>query len=142
MSAEANKAVARGFIEQVWNEHRPDLVEKYMSDDFLHHDAPGVTDRASVKNFISTTLKAFPDFKVSIEAEVAEGDLVVQRQIASGTQTGEFEFFGLPATGKQVSINGVYIFRVAGGKIAELWGTSDSLSMMQQLGAIPMPGTS
>ena len=142
MSAEANKAVVREYIEQVWNEHRPDLVEKYMSEDFLHHDAPGITDRESAKNFIAAIMKAFPDYEISIEQEIAEGDLVVQRQIASGTQTGEFEFFGLPATGKQVSINGVYIFRVAGGKIAELWGTSDSLSMMQQLGVIPMPGTS
>jgi steroid delta-isomerase-like uncharacterized protein len=142
MSAEANKAVVREFIEQVWNEHRPDLVEKYMSDDFRHYDAPGITDRADIKNFVAATLKAFPDFKVSIEQEVAEGDLVVHRQTVGGTQTGAFELFGLPATGKPVSIVGLYIFRIADGKIAELWGTSDALSMMQQLGVIPVPGTS
>lgn len=67
VSAEANKAVVRGYIEQVWNEHRTDLVEEYMSDDFLHHDAPGITDRESLKNFITATMKAFPDFKVSTE---------------------------------------------------------------------------
>lgn len=51
--------------------------------------------------------------------------------MASATQTGEFEFLGLPATGKPVSIVGVYIFRIANGKIAELWGLGDTLSMMQ-----------
>jgi steroid delta-isomerase-like uncharacterized protein len=140
MSAEANKAVARGYIEQVWNEHRPDLVEKYMSEDFLHHDDPLVSDRASVKNFIATTLEAFPDLKISIEQEIAEGDLVVQRQTVNGTQTGALELLGLPATGKPVSFKSVYVFRVAGGKIAELWGVTDAMSMMQQLGVIPIPG--
>ena len=142
MSAEANKAVAREYIEQVWNEHRPDLVEKYMSDDFVHHDAPGITDRESSKNFVAATLKAFPDYKVSIEQEIAEGDLVVQRSISSGTQTGAFEALGLPATGKQVSTVGVFIFRIDNGKIAELWGTADAMGMMQQLGVIPVPGAS
>jgi steroid delta-isomerase-like uncharacterized protein len=142
MSAEANKAVVREYIQQVWNEHQPDLVEKYMSDDFLHHDAPGITDRESAKISIAAVMKAFPDYKISIEHEIAEGDLVVQRSISSGTQTGAFEALGLPATGKQVSNIGVYIFRIANGKIAEIWGTADLLGMMQQLGVIPVPGAS
>jgi steroid delta-isomerase-like uncharacterized protein len=142
MSAKANKAVVREYIQQVWNEHQPDLVEKYMSDDFLHHDAPGITDRESAKISIAAVMKAFPDYKISIEHEIAEGDLVVQRSISSGTQTGAFEALGLPATGKQVSNIGVYIFRIANGKIAEIWGTADLLGMMQQLGVIPVPGAS
>jgi steroid delta-isomerase-like uncharacterized protein len=142
ISAEANKAVARGYMGQVWNAQRPDLVENFLSEDFQHHDAPGVTDRAGVKNFIAATQAAMPDVKVSIEAEIAEGDLVVQRQIVSGTQTGAYEALGLPATGKQISIVGVYIFRIGGGKIAELWGVADAMSMMQQLGVIPTPEAS
>jgi steroid delta-isomerase-like uncharacterized protein len=142
MSAEANKALAREFIDQVWNELRPDLVEKYMSEDFLVHDAPGITDRESLKNYVAAIKKAFPDYKISIEQEIAEGDLVVHRSISSGTQTGGFEALGLPATGKPVSVVGVFVFRIANGKIAELWGTSDGLGMMQQLGVIPVPGAS
>lgn len=140
MSTEKNKAVVRGYIEQVWNGHRPDLVEQYLADDVMHHDAPGLTDRASIQNFIAATLNAVPDIRVSIEAEIAEGDLVVFRQTVSGTQQGEW--MGLPASGKQFSATGVFIFRVAGGKIAELWGLSDTFSMMQQLGAIPTPESS
>jgi len=138
MSVEKNKAVVRGYIEQVWNGRRPDLLEQYLAKDVVHHDAPGLTDRESIRNFIVATLNAVPDFSVSIEAEIAEGDLVVQRQIAGGTQQGEL--MGLPASGRQFSMVAVFIFRVAGGKIAELWGVGDSLRMMQQLGAIPTPG--
>jgi len=137
MSAEKNKAVVREYIEQVWNGHRPDLLEQYMAKNVVHHDAPGVTDWESMQNFIGATVNAVPDFRISIEAEIAEGDLVVQRQTVSGTQQGEL--MGLPASGKQFSMIGVWIFRVAGGKIAELWGVGDTLSMMQQLGAIPTP---
>jgi steroid delta-isomerase-like uncharacterized protein len=137
MSTEKNKAVVRGYIEQVWNGRRPDLLEQYMAADIVHHDAPGITDRESIQNFITTTQNSFPDFEIRIEAEIAEGDLVVLRQTISGTQQGEF--MGLPASGKQFSMTGVYIFRVAGGKIAELWGLSNTLGMMQQLGAIPTP---
>jgi steroid delta-isomerase-like uncharacterized protein len=137
MSTEQNKAVVRGYIEQVWNGRRPDLLDQYMAEDIVHHDSPGLTDRKSIQDFIATTQNSFPDFRIRIEAEIAEGDLVVLRQTMSGTQQGEF--MGLPASGKQFSMIGVYIFRIAGGKIAELWGLSNSLGMMQQLGAIPTP---
>ena len=137
MSAEKNKAVVRGYIEQVWNGRRPDLLEQYMAEDVVHHDGQGLPDRASIQGFIATTLGAFPDIRVGIEAEIAEGDLVVLRQTISGTQQGEL--LGLPASGKQFSMVGIYILRVAAGKIAEVWGLSDIFSMMQQLGAIPTP---
>lgn len=137
MSTEKNKAVVRAYIEQVWNGHRPDLLEQYMAADVVHHDAPGLTDRASIQSFIASFLNAFPDLRISIEAEIAEGDLVVLRESLSATQQGEY--MGLPASGKQFSTIGVFIFRVADGKITDLWGLANSLSMMQQLGAIPAP---
>lgn len=137
MSTEKNKAVVRGYIEQVWNGRRTDLIEQYISEDVVHHDAPGLDDRDSIKNFIAMTLDNVPDMRVGIEAEIAEGDLVVLRQSISGTPQGEF--MGVPASGKQFSVPAVFVFRVAGGKIAELWGMADGLGMMQQLGAIPTP---
>ncbi len=135
MSVETNKAVAREYIEQIWNQHRLDQLDQYLSKDLVHHDAPGITDFTSAKGFITMAINSVPDFKIDIQAEIAEGDLVVQRIIASGTPQGDF--MGIPASGKQFSMVGISIFRIAGGKIAELWGVNDSLSMMQQLGVIP-----
>lgn len=135
--SQENKTIVRNYIEQVWNAHRVDNLEKFVAKNVVHHDAPGVTDYDSVKQFVATTLAAAPDFKVKIDAEIAEGDRVVQHQTYSGTQKGEL--MGVPATGKHFVFPGVFIFRVSGGKIVEMWGVGDSMSMMQQLGVIPQP---
>jgi predicted ester cyclase len=47
---------------------------------------------------------------------------------------------GIPATGKQVTVTGLYVQRIAGGQIVEVWGQFDQMGMMQQIGAIPVPG--
>jgi predicted ester cyclase len=80
---------------------------------------------------------AFPDFKATIDDIVAESDKVVIRMTWSGTHKGEF--MGIPATGKRVSFGVIDIMRIAGGKLVEHWGQTDTMGMMQQLGAIPAP---
>jgi steroid delta-isomerase-like uncharacterized protein len=137
MSVEKTKAVVRGYIEQVWNARRPDLIEQYMAADAANNDAPGLTDREAIRNFIVEFQKSFPDIRVNIEAMIGEGDLVVIRETLSGTQEGDY--MGMPASGKSFTTNGVFVFRVADGKIAEFWGLANGMSMMQQLGAIPAP---
>lgn len=55
-----------------------------------------------------------------------------------GTHQGEL--MGIPGTGKQVTLAGVAIYRLANGRIVEFWNFLDNLSLMQQLGAVPTPG--
>ena len=66
---------------------------------------------------------------------IAEGDKVVIRVAARGTHKGEYQ--GIAATGRQVMVPGVDIYRIAGGKFIELWACLDTLGLMQQLGVIP-----
>ena len=80
---------------------------------------------------------AFPDIQHTLEDQLADGDRVAVRLTVAGTQTGEFQ--GLPASGKHVRIGSINIFRCEGGKIAEQWVETDSLGMLQQLGAMPSP---
>jgi predicted ester cyclase len=82
---------------------------------------------------------AFPDLHHTIEDMIAEGDRVVTRLTAEGSNTGQF--YGMPATGKPVRVSEIAIFRIADGKIVEQWPQSDALGMMQQLGMIPTPGS-
>ncbi len=138
MVEEKNKEVVRRYMEQIWNERRLDRIEQFFAEDFLHHDAPGATDRDSTKMVIGMILDAFPDFQITIADEIVEGDRVVTRQTISGTQQGEL--MGIPATGKRVDFSGISIFRLAGGKIVELWALSDNMGMMQQLGVLPPVG--
>jgi predicted ester cyclase len=81
---------------------------------------------------------AFPDLRIIIEDQVAEGDKVVTRWRGSGTHQGDL--FGIAPTGNRVSLVGITINRIEGGKVAEEWQIFDALGMMQQLGAIPSPG--
>ena len=80
-------------------------------------------------------LNAFPDIKISIDDEIAEGDKVVFNWTSRGTHQGEL--YGIPATGKQVTNTGMTIYRLENAKIAELWFIGDNLGMMQQLGVVP-----
>jgi steroid delta-isomerase-like uncharacterized protein len=88
-----------------------------------------------MKQWHTMMSKAFPDMQVKLEDIVAEGDRVACRWTATATHKGEF--MGMPATGKQVTITGIHIDRIAGGKITETWNYSDMVGVMQQLGMKP-----
>lgn len=139
MSTETNKATVRRMVEQVWNEHRLDLIEEFFTEDFVSHmaGAPSSVGLEEVKAGIAMTLNAFPDFKFGIDDVIAEGDEVVIRWTSRGTHQGELH--GIPATGKQVTMEGAAFYRLVNARIAELWNRYDNLSMMQQLGVIPAP---
>jgi steroid delta-isomerase-like uncharacterized protein len=80
---------------------------------------------------------AIPDLKMVVEDMIAEGDKVVLRYTLEGTHEGEL--FGIPPSGRQLSIKSISVERVSDGKIREHWRVTDSLDMMQQLGVIPTP---
>lgn len=107
-----------------------DLVE--------HEDAPGLEPtKEGVKQMFRMYRAAFPDLRMNVEELLPSGDKVVGRITATGTHTGE-EFMGLPASGKQVTIQVLDIIRFdEDGQACEHWGVTDALGMMQQLGAIP-----
>jgi steroid delta-isomerase-like uncharacterized protein len=138
--SEANKALQRRQLEEVFNKHNPGAVDQFFAPDYVNHNAlPGMpNDREGVKAFAALYLGAFPDLKITSDFQVAEGDIVVMRWTATGTHTGEL--MGIPATGKQIKATGISISRVAGGKIVEDWSESDQMGLMQQLGVVPAPG--
>ncbi|TLS41889.1 ester cyclase [Streptomyces montanus] len=75
------------------------------------------------------------DFAFTVEDQIAQGDQVCTRWTWNGTHKGDF--LGIPATGKQVTMTGVTIFRCQeDGKIAEGWWQYDRLGLMTQLGVL------
>jgi steroid delta-isomerase-like uncharacterized protein len=74
----------------------------------------------------------FPDLDFTLEEQIAEGDKVITRWSAHGTQLGDF--MGIPATNKEVNVPGLILYRIADGKIAEHWMIVDVPVLMQQLG--------
>jgi steroid delta-isomerase-like uncharacterized protein len=140
MSIEENKALVRRFLEQVWNQGNLAFVDASYNPDYLHHDPhlPMVRTSEDYKQWVSSHLGAFPDFQVTIEELVAEGDLVVAHVILQGTNTGDFGPPALmPATGKPITVSSIIFARIAAGKIVEDWYQTDNLTSLQQLGMLP-----
>ena len=140
MSTEQNKALARQMVEEIFNRGNISRADEFLAPDFVEREElpPGIPrDREGVKQLTVLLRGAFPDFKATIDDILAEGDKVVIRQTWKGTHKGEF--MGVPPTGKSVSFGVIDIVRITNGKLVEHWGQMDSMSMMQQLGAIPAP---
>ena len=135
--SEENKDLARRTWEMLVNQQNPDAIDELYAADLVWHEPDqDVRGSEEAKQFLGIYLSAFPDMRVTVEDEIAEGDKVVTRWTISGTHQGEIEEFG-PPTGKQVEIAGITIHRIEGGKIAEEWERYDNLSVMQQLGLAP-----
>jgi steroid delta-isomerase-like uncharacterized protein len=91
------------------------------------------------RQYSEAMMVAFPDLDRKVDDLVAEGDRVAARWSATGTQTGPF--MGMPPSGKVATSSGITIFRVADGRIVEEWSESDMLGLLQQVGALPSPGS-
>ena len=143
MSTEDNKALVRRFIEQGWNQKNLALMDELAASNFTHHDPnfPNIRTREDYKQWFTDNCNAFPDLQLTIDDLIAEGDRVVTRWTARGTNTGDIATpMYLPATGKRVTITGVSISRIAGGKVVENWQHGDTMGFLQQLDVMPAPG--
>ena len=139
MSTEENKAVVRRYYEACnrGKEAGMAAIEELYAPDFVYHGT-GVfpdMDPAAMKQLTPAFFTAFPDSHFTVEDLIAEGDTVVVRFTMRATHQGEF--MGIPPTGKVVTMTGIYIARIAGGKYVEDSGIEDQLGLLQQLGAIP-----
>ena len=92
------------------------------------------TGAQALKEVFARLHRVFPDLRITVEDLIAEDDKVVGRNSVTGTHHGEY--MGLPPTGKSVTYNEIFIFRFAGGRIAETWGVVDVFSQMKQLGLV------
>jgi len=140
MSTEENKAITRRLNEEVWNKGRLEVIDELIAADFVTTviGAPEqIRGPQGFREFVGMYRKAFPDLRITIDEQIAEGETVVTRWTATGTHEGEL--MGLPATGKQATTAGVNINRISGGKLVDGWGLFDQLGLLQQLGAVPVP---
>ena len=126
-------------MEEVFNKGNMKAVDEFMSANFVEHDpfpgqGPGLQ---GFKQGLTAFRQAFPDLHIGIDDMIADGEKVVIRSTMKGTHKGTF--MNMPPTGKQISVEGIDIVRISGGKAVEHWGLLDALTMMQQLGATPTP---
>jgi steroid delta-isomerase-like uncharacterized protein len=136
-----HRTLVQNFVKEVWNKGNFDATETYWAANYIDHN-PAVPNQAAgavgARQVFMAFKSAFPDLNFTIEEMLVEGDKIVWRWTATGTNTGSM--MGMPPTGKKATITGAEIYRIAGGKILERWGNFDQLGLMQQLGVIPAPG--
>ena len=140
MPEQENIAVIGRFIEEVINRGNLEAANEIVAEDFIELDPlPGQRQgREGLKEVIAMFRSAFPDIDWVTDETVAAGEKVVTRFTWTGTHRGPF--LGIPATGRRVTVKGVVIDRLSGGKMADSRILMDSLGMMQQLGVTPTPG--
>jgi steroid delta-isomerase-like uncharacterized protein len=138
MSTEGkNKEFLEAYTADFWNKANIGAFDKYFGEEFVVHMADGDKSREEYKALCQAYFAAFPDLQITTDGWVAEGDRVTKIWTAHSTHRGDF--MGIPASGNAMEVKGIEVFRLADGKIAELWASMDTLGMLQQMGAIPQP---
>ena len=121
--SQLHKAIVRRLVEEALNGGRLQAVDELF--------VPSLA--AEARRWIAPFRTSFPDMRMEVVDLVAEGDTVVGRFACSGTHLGTW--LGHPPTGRRFeAVDEVYIFRFAGGRIAEAWGIEDNLDRLEQLG--------
>ena len=133
---ENNKKIARQSFES-FEKKDTKLLDSISDQSKFKLHFPGISDSLNYeasKNINKEYNNAFPDAKVTIDLQIAEGEYVATRITYSGTHKGTLN--GVPASNKRAKVSGMSIQRIVNGKIVEQWNEFDALGMMQQIGAI------
>jgi predicted ester cyclase len=129
MTAEENKAVVSRYFREFHDGREHSILEEIMTPDLLE----------GTRHVTELLLIAFPDYRITIEEQIAEGDKVATVWTGSGTHEGRWESPAgtIAPTGKRVRWTGTTTLRLSGGRISEVIATSwDHLGILQQLGAV------
>jgi predicted ester cyclase len=130
-------------IEDAWDTGRLDDLDQYFAPSFDNSQSgtqglpPGLEGSKMAHQMV---MQSFPDRKITILDIVEGGDRVFVRNRVTGTNTGGFPPFGVPANGNAYEIEAWGLYRLEDGKVVEHWGMNDAFSLGIQLGAIPAPG--
>ena len=134
--SERNKALVRRVIEQAVNRANLAVADELIATDYVYHEptAGEKRGREGFKQLIIVFRTAFPHLRVTVDQQIAEGDVVATRWTATGTHRGKLS--GTATTSMKVAVQGIVISRISDGKIAEEFESYDALGMLRQFGAV------
>jgi steroid delta-isomerase-like uncharacterized protein len=126
----------RRLVKEAQEGGNLDVIDELMAEDFVDHTPlPGLPPtRDGVRMLFAGLRVAFPDLRVTIHEQIADGEKVVTRKTFSGTHGGPF--MGVPATGNPVSFDAIDILTFRDGLMREHRVVVDQLTLMQQIGAL------
>ncbi len=132
-----NKLLTRRFLEEVVNTGAVDHLSDFLAPEYA---APflGITGIDQAREHLLVFRHCYPDMAVTIEGQVAEGDIVATWYVMRGTHLGSFG--RVPPTGKRITLHAVNVQRIRRGRIIEHWGGSNSLEALLELGVVRWAG--
>ncbi len=134
-SLEEVKTLARRFFEEVWNRGNGAAIDAYLAEETIGNDPSFGTGREDFRAQWRSWRAGFPDIHFAVEEIVAENDRVVTRWTMTGTHLRQF--WGVPATGRRVTVTGMSLDRISKGRIVAGFDAWDELGMRRQLGILP-----
>jgi len=141
--ADANSAAYRRLLEEGPNRRDLAAIDDLVAPGFVGHwlfNAPPLEGRAAFRAWLTSSITAFPDWRMTLDDILAADDKVVARWTVQGTETGERRSpvgEAQPGSGNSLTVRGIHIARFAEGQLVELWHSQDLLSTYQQLGLLP-----
>ena len=88
-----NKAIVAKLLDALWNKGQLSVADELVSKDFVGYwpfRAEPVKGPVGYKGLVAELWKVFPDQKMRILDQIAEGDKVVTRFEVTGTHRAEF----------------------------------------------------
>ena len=137
MSASAHVTAVERAVD-AFNRRDLDAYFALYDPSAAFHGMPGdAADVPAGRAFYESAYAGLPDVRLDVREVVADDERVAVRYRVSGTQTGEF--LGVPPSGRRVEIDGLTLLRFDGDRVVERWQAMDTLELLQQLGAVPVP---
>lgn len=127
------KSLIHRYYSELWNAWSMAALEELISPDIVFRGSIGTTVKGTeeFKQYVNRIRAAFPDFHNHIDELISEGDKVVARLTYTGTHRGEL--FGVPATGRKLTYQGIAIFQFRGDKIVSGFVLGDTETLKRQI---------
>jgi len=128
---------------QLWddiaNKGQIDLINKkhFDANITIPLESENIVGIEAFKAYYQNYLTGFSDISFTIINAFGQGDNIVKHWNFKGKHTGDF--FGIPATGKMVDIDGVTLVKMKNGKIAQEQDIIDNMAFLGQLGLVSNP---
>jgi predicted ester cyclase/catechol 2,3-dioxygenase-like lactoylglutathione lyase family enzyme len=127
--------VVTRMVERIFNAKDLAAADQLVAEDIVDHSGfPGQPPgREGMKQRWAGMFAAFPDFHITVDDLLVDGERVAMRATGRGHHEGAFA--GIPPTGREIVFTEINISRVVGGRMVEHWAERGTLAVMEQLQA-------